>query len=166
MLESISHESERAKEFEISPDLFAHPDTVMASNTVVGAWLSAVAWSHKWGTRGVVPSQFVNSIAPGLKRLRGYDLWFTHDPQTHMWELRNFFELTRPTRTAASPRKNIPREVREFVYARDGHACKICGATDLLSLDHIHPWSLGGADTVDNLQTLCRSCNSRKGARV
>ena len=32
--------------------------------------------------------------------------------------------------------------------------------------DAIHPYSLGGEDTFDNLQTLCRPCNSRKGARV
>lgn len=38
--------------------------------------------------------------------------------------------------------------------------------TEHLSLDHIHPYSLGGEDTLGNLQTLCRPCNSRKGARV
>ena len=31
---------------------------------------------------------------------------------------------------------------------------------------HIIPWSLGGEDTMENLQTMCRSCNSRKGNRV
>lgn len=56
--------------------------------------------------------------------------------------------------------------LREAVYERDGHACLHCGALDGLSLDHIHPYSLGGSDTIDNLQTLCRSCNSKKGARV
>lgn len=63
-------------------------------------------------------------------------------------------------------RKKIPDALRMAVYERDGHKCLHCGATDRLSLDHIHPWSLGGADTLDNLQTLCRPCNSRKGARV
>lgn len=63
-------------------------------------------------------------------------------------------------------RKAIPDALRQAVYDRDGNACLHCGATERLSLDHIHPWSLGGPDTLDNLQTLCRSCNSRKGARV
>lgn len=63
-------------------------------------------------------------------------------------------------------RSKIPDALRAAVYERDGHACLHCGATDRLSLDHIHPWSLGGEDTLENLQTLCRPCNSRKGARV
>lgn len=63
-------------------------------------------------------------------------------------------------------RAKIPDSLRLAVYERDGFACLHCGTTDALSLDHIHPWSLGGPDTIENLQTLCRSCNSRKGARV
>ena len=63
-------------------------------------------------------------------------------------------------------RAPIPDEVRSFVYARDGRACQRCGATENLTLDHIHPWSLGGPDTPDNLRVLCRPCNSSKGARV
>lgn len=63
-------------------------------------------------------------------------------------------------------RSKIPPVVRGEVYARDGFACLHCGAKTNLTLDHIHPWSLGGSDEIDNLQTLCRPCNSRKGARV
>lgn len=63
-------------------------------------------------------------------------------------------------------RAKIPAVVRLAVYKRDGWACLSCGTGDDLTLDHLLPWSLGGADTEDNLQTLCRPCNSRKGARV
>jgi hypothetical protein len=68
-----------------------------------------------------------------------------------------------PTPTKRDP---IPIEVRFFIYERDGYRCVQCGTVEDLTIDHIHPKSLGGADTADNLQTLCRSCNSRKGARV
>lgn len=61
-------------------------------------------------------------------------------------------------------RAYIGRDVRRTVYERDGHRCVTCGATDGLTLDHIHPWIYGGPDTVENLQTMCLSCNSRKGA--
>ena len=63
-------------------------------------------------------------------------------------------------------RLSIPPEVRLAVYSRDGWRCVSCGSAKRLTLDHIFPWILGGSDTEDNLQTLCRSCNCRKGARV
>lgn len=63
-------------------------------------------------------------------------------------------------------RQTIPRWIRAFVMARDGHRCVECGAVADLTLDHIWPWSRGGLDTVENLRVLCRSCNSRKGARI
>jgi hypothetical protein len=63
-------------------------------------------------------------------------------------------------------RAPISTGVRDFVFDRDGHACRLCGATADLTLDHIYPWSLGGPDTPDNLRVLCRPCNSSKGDRV
>ena len=63
-------------------------------------------------------------------------------------------------------RAAIPDAIRTAVLDRDGHTCRRCGATEDLALDHIHPWSLGGPDTPDNLQVLCRPCNSRKGDQV
>jgi hypothetical protein len=66
----------------------------------------------------------------------------------------------------APPRiRHIPLPVRFAVFERDGHRCRLCGTTDgEMHLDHIHPWSKGGANTVDNLQVLCAGCNLAKGA--
>lgn len=58
-----------------------------------------------------------------------------------------------------------PEAVRQAVFDRDGRACKSCGATDDLSLDHIVPRSMGGSHDESNLQTLCRRCNSAKSNR-
>jgi 5-methylcytosine-specific restriction protein A len=42
--------------------------------------------------------------------------------------------------------------------------CAYCGATEDLTCDHVRPRALGG--TADHgLRTLCRTCNSRKGAK-
>lgn len=62
----------------------------------------------------------------------------------------------------------IPRKLREQVLERAGHRCQICGTTSHLSIDHkLTPWSEGGGSRdPDNLQVLCISCNSRKGARA
>lgn len=38
--------------------------------------------------------------------------------------------------------------------------------TRVLELDHVVPYSAGGPFEVANLQALCSTCNSRKGARV
>ena len=40
------------------------------------------------------------------------------------------------------------------------------GKAVLMTKDHIHPKSKGGRDTLDNYQTMCYPCNSRKGAKV
>jgi hypothetical protein len=64
------------------------------------------------------------------------------------------------------PRPNFTAAMRVAVYARDNGLCLHCGATENLSIDHIYPWSKGGLHEMDNFQTLCRSCNSKKGARV
>lgn len=63
-------------------------------------------------------------------------------------------------------RKAIPPKIRAEIFRRDKHACLSCGATSDLSIDHIVPVSKGGRNDLDNLQTLCMSCNLAKGIRT
>ena len=57
------------------------------------------------------------------------------------------------------------RDIFARIAARDGAFCRHCGRTSDLTLDHIKPLARGGTSDDDNLQLLCRSCNSRKGDR-
>lgn len=64
--------------------------------------------------------------------------------------------------------RTIPLSIRIKVLARDKFKCVYCGrspainAGTLLHIDHIVPFSLGGTNTLDNLQTLCEECNLGK----
>ena len=59
----------------------------------------------------------------------------------------------------------IPGDLRMAVFRRDGFRCVVCDDDADLMADHIVPESKGGLTVFENLQTLCRTCNSRKGAR-
>lgn len=59
----------------------------------------------------------------------------------------------------------ISRYLAREVMERDAYRCVQCGTHFNLTCDHIVPESKGGETTFDNLQTMCRSCNSKKGAR-
>ena len=57
------------------------------------------------------------------------------------------------------------RKVRERILKKYNHKCAICGSKKNLTIDHIIPVLLGGTNDDDNLQVLCRSCNSSKGSK-
>lgn len=84
-----------------------------------------------------------------------------------------------PMHKACNPRRRwiaISRRDRLAIYERDDSICQLChGPVDLslpwtdrwsATLDHIVPYSLGGADDPSNLRLAHRSCNSRRGVTL
>lgn len=71
-----------------------------------------------------------------------------------------------PTSKGAS--RYIPAETKRQVYARAQGQCEYrngerrCECRRNLEIDHVHPHALGGVNTVENLQLLCRQHNSTK----
>ena len=66
-------------------------------------------------------------------------------------------------------RQTIGPKLRLQILQRDNFRCRYCGATSLsteLEVDHIKPVSRGGGNDLNNLQTLCRSCNRGKSNRI
>jgi 5-methylcytosine-specific restriction endonuclease McrA len=65
--------------------------------------------------------------------------------------------------------RNVPLKIRLGVLKRDDYKCVLCGRSPAthagvtLHLDHIVPYSNGGAAVKDNLRTLCAECNWGKG---
>jgi len=75
------------------------------------------------------------------------------------------------TQNIRAKRNGVPGTLIEKdwndVLEKHNFACVICGTNqDKLAIDHIIPVSRGGTNTPDNIQPLCKSCNSRKGNRI
>lgn len=66
----------------------------------------------------------------------------------------------------APAKAKISRSLSRRVMERDEYRCVTCRTHIDLCCDHIMPESKGGPTTFENLQTMCRSCNSRKGNRA
>ncbi|MFJ9262295.1 HNH endonuclease [Streptomyces bacillaris] len=68
------------------------------------------------------------------------------------------------TRTSGGLRSVLAR-VRALVGARGGARCARCGSLTLagsVDVDHVQPLALGGEDTDQNIQPLCRDCHRVK----
>lgn len=65
-------------------------------------------------------------------------------------------------------RNFTPEQRRLLWHSSEQKCCPGCG-TQLswanFTIDHIKPYSLGGRSSLGNAALLCRSCNSRKGAK-
>ena len=63
-------------------------------------------------------------------------------------------------------RPPIPKDVADIIYTRDKGRCVYCDSTENIHLDHIIPFSKGGATNVENLQLLCQKCNLQKSNKI
>lgn len=114
---------------------------------------------HEWHQDCLAPGSEVVAHAEGAARACGC--------RVGIGRARRGISLARPA---------IPAAIKRQVIARDGERCTFCGVPvhrgslakkdprKALHLDHIVPYSQGGATTVENLRVYCGSCNSRRGA--
>lgn len=63
-------------------------------------------------------------------------------------------------------RKVISEELRSKIFERDDWKCVYCENKITLEIDHKIPFSKGGTTNLDNLQTICKKCNSKKRAKI
>lgn len=84
----------------------------------------------------------------------------------HKARYGEFLRWENPIKVRTSyKKKTIPAKLKVQVHERYGYKCVNCGTHKDLTCDHIIPESKGGETTLNNLQTMCRSCNSSKGVK-
>jgi len=70
------------------------------------------------------------------------------------------------TAPAAKRTRSIPQDVMIAVAVRDQGLCQHCGTSaGPMQYDHVIPYSVGGDNSVKNIQLLCRRCNAAKSNR-
>ncbi len=90
----------------------------------------------------------------------------------YMWMVGSTHKCAGRVQLAAlvgkSPRliTKVTPAIRWEIWERDNFTCLMCGSRRFLHVDHIYPKSRGGPTVLENLGTLCKSCNSSKGNRV
>jgi len=80
------------------------------------------------------------------------------------WKRANTDKTTRSQRLATARAKgtHTDEQWNDLLESCGYHCCK-CGIDAPLVKDHIKPLYQGGSDSIDNIQPLCRKCNSAKG---
>ena len=82
---------------------------------------------------------------------------------------------TKPPKKKSQKKNNskrsryISKSVRVAVLTRDNFRCVFCGRNSQqieLQIDHIFPFSKGGSNDINNLQTLCIDCNLGKSDQI
>ena len=97
---------------------------------------------------------------PGLARARKHRYNSTHPGIVRGWVRR------RRARLLSAPGTGFTDSQFRVLCEQHGNQCLCCCRQVALHADHIVPLSQGGADDIDNIQPLCKSCNSKKGTRA
>lgn len=93
------------------------------------------------------------------------DGWWDPSPNQHC-RSRGCCEYAPPPGGTETAKQPIPSSLRWKIWERDDFTCQGCGVRQRLTIDHIIPESAGGTLDPENLQTLCKSCNSAKGSKT
>lgn len=107
--------------------------------------------------------------------------WYDHNKEKRSEYFRQYRntdkgkELHRfSTQRRQATKKNLTATLTVDEWAgiieKQNNKCNMCQSefSDLLipTQDHIYPLSRGGEYTKENIQALCRSCNSKKGTKI
>ena len=130
------------------------------------ACIAAEKLGRQWIGIDIVP-QASEVLEARAKRELQIPMNGADEPAWEDWTPFILREPPRRTDLALSVPVN-PQSDRELLYASQERRCAGCRyelPLHVLTIDHIHPQSLGGIDALGNLQLMCHTCNAIKGNR-
>ncbi len=92
-----------------------------------------------------------------------YEDWEVHSPRLTM-KVPSVIILT----NYVNLKKWVPWS-KENLKLRDNYTCQYCLTkfpASLLTFDHVHPHSMGGPTTWENIVAACSPCNNKRGSNV
>jgi len=149
-------------------------------NNVLGEYIELVSLrgNINWleNNNGILDETQCEHYLNVLDNDKSPNYWNTHAFYTaqEIWEMQRFIyrqqewiqrenEYKTRRRKACAYTGNKERRIR--IFERDGEVCVHCGSTKNLTLDHIISVRNSGQNTLENLQVLCKSCNSKKSSK-
>jgi hypothetical protein len=142
----------RSIELVVRADIDQHPKVGVLSDRAFRVLFAAMCQSVEAVDFSAIAVKRTVSELEAVGLIEGTWPRFTVDPDLYRWH--------------RVEREAVPEWMRTAVLKRDGGKCLHCGTDQELQMDHVFPWSRGGATTFANLQTLCGPCNRLKGAKV
>lgn len=127
------------------------------------------AWLKKHGVITPTPFPNISWFYSKFIELNNLECPQDTNQETFLYHLyQNVdFELLGTKRVRPEITPSEWNKLKKLIFEKYGKVCLKCGSTEHISLDHIKPYSIYPelAVDLDNLQPLCRSCNSSKGNR-
>jgi len=109
---------------------------------------------------------------PGYYSKKKYFLVVDNPKNFNLLHISQFYAIILAKKLGRKMAKNnrnfrrIPADVRLQVFYRDNGCCVNCGSNLSIEYDHIIPFSLGGSNSVENVQVLCKRCNRLKSNNI
>lgn len=113
-------------------------------------------------TGGVAKTKDINEARIYLTTEKAKERMIKAPGKTNGYYIQDIETNAKYKLSRGNGRINFPIEVRELIYDTAKGKCALCGRKityDKMTLDHIVPLAMNGADDVSNLQCTCEACN-------